>query len=146
MSTRLRLTIFVLLLTLTACFGRTILKENQQKWAEQKITHYKFQLTISCSCGWYTLMPLNIEVKDGQAVSITDKKGQPIPADFAKDFNQGTTVERLFAIIDEELGSTDRMRVSYDPRLGYPTKIDIDVPNTFDLGVSYYINGLEVLK
>jgi hypothetical protein len=147
MSTRTRLTVFVLFLALTACADKTALRENQQKWTSQNVTHYKFELTIGCNCPWRSLMPLKIEVKDGQVVSMTDKDGQPISANYANSFDKATSIENLFAILDKAIGSASKVTVSYDPDYGYPKSIIIDYSKMVsDDEIGYYVKSFEVLK
>ena len=147
MSTRIRLTIFVLFLALTGCAAKTTLRENQQKWAAQNVTHYRFELTIGCNCPWRSLMPLKIEVKDGQVISMTDNNGQPIPANYAGTFNKAASIESLFAILDSAIGSASKVTVEYDPDNGYPKSIVIDYSKlVYDDEIGYYVKNFEVVK
>jgi cytochrome oxidase Cu insertion factor (SCO1/SenC/PrrC family) len=147
MSTRIRLTVFLLFLALTACAGKTELKENQQKWATQNVSHYKFEVTIGCNCPWYNLMPLKIEVEDGQVISMTDNNGQPPPANYAETFNRVASIENLFAILDKAIGSASKVTVSYDPDYGYPKSIVIDYSKmVYDDEIGYYVKSFEALK
>lgn len=147
MSTRIRLTVFVLLLALTGCAARNELQANQQKWASQNISHYRFELTIGCNCPWRNLMPLKIEVKDRQVISMTDKDGQPIPANYADTFNKAASIENLFAIVDSAIGSASKVTVEYDAGYGYPKNILIDRSSlATDDETGYYVKSFEVLK
>jgi hypothetical protein len=147
MFTRIHLTIFLLFLTLTACAGQTALRENQQKWAAQNVTHYKFEVTIGCNCPWRSLMPLKIEVKDGQVVSMTDKDGQPTSANYAATFSKAASLENLFTILDQAIGSASKVTVEYDPDYGYPKSIVIDYSKMVsDDEIGYYVKNFEVLK
>src|SRR5690349_9301931 len=56
----------------------TFLAANREKWESQHITHYRFELHVSCFCAFRDQMPLTIEVKDGKVVSMADSKGQPV--------------------------------------------------------------------
>ena len=147
MSTRLRLTVFALFLFLTACADKTALRENQQKWVAQNVSHYRFEVEIGCNCPWYALMPLKVEVKNGEVISMTDKDGQPIPANYAETFNKAASIEKLFAILDSAIGSASEVNVEYNPDYGYPTKIGIIYSKmTTDNGIGYYVKNFEVLK
>jgi hypothetical protein len=147
MFTRLRLTVFVLLLFLTACSSKTALRENQQKWAGQKITHYRFEVTIGCNCPWRSLMPLTVEVKDGEVITMTDKDGQPTPANYADTFNQAASIEKLFTILDQAIGSASKVTVVYNPDYGYPQSIVIDYSKlVYDDEIGYYVKNFEVVK
>jgi hypothetical protein len=147
MSTRIRLTVFVLLLALTSCAARNELQANKQKWATQNVTHYKFDLTISCLCPWNGIQPFTVEVKDGQVISITDKNGQPIPANYAKTFNEAATIEKLFGIVDSAIGTASKVTVEYDADYSYPKSIRIDYSKSvMDDEIGYYVNNFEALK
>ena len=146
MSTRHCLTVFVFLLALTGCAARNELLANQQKWAAQNVSHYKYDLTISCFCPWSDLMPLKVEVKDGQVISMTDKAGQPTPASYADTFNRAATVEGLFEILDSALGSARKVTVEYDPAYGYPKSTHIDYSMATDDETGYIVENFEVLK
>jgi hypothetical protein len=147
MSTRICLTIFVLFLALTACASKTALRENQQKWAAQNVSHYRFDLTIGCNCPWRSMMPLKIEVKDGQVVSMTDKDGRPTPSNYADTFNKAASIENLFAILDSATGSASKVTVEYDTGYGYPKSIVIDYSKmVYDDEIGYYVKSFEVLK
>lgn len=147
MSIRVRLTVFVFLLALTACAARNAMEESQQKWASQKVAHYKYDLTIGCFCPWRDLMPLKVEVKDGQIVSLTDKTGQPTPPNFADTFNNAATVDGLFKILDSALGRAQEVRVVYDDVYGYPKSIHVDyAKNATDDEIEYTVENFEMLR
>jgi len=147
MSTRICLTVCLLFLVLTGCAARNEMRENQQKWAAQNVTHYKFDLTIGCNCPWRSLMPLKIEVKDGQLVSMTDKNGQPTSTNYAETFNQAASIEKLFGILDHAIGFASEVKVEYDPDYGYPTSIGIIYSKMItDNGIAYHVKNFEVLK
>jgi hypothetical protein len=147
MLTRFRFTVFVLLLVLTACATGSALTQNRQKWASQKISHYSYEVSIGCFCAWRDLMPLKAEVKDGQVVSFTDKSGQPIPANFAEDFNKVSTIDGLFNVLDSVQGKAQEVRVEYDNTYGYPKSIHIDyAKDATDDEMEYTVENFEVLK
>ncbi len=147
MSTRLRFTVCLLCLALIGCAARNELRANQQKWTEQKITHYRFELTIGCNCPWRNLMPLKVEVKDGEILSMTDKDGQPIPASYAETFTRAASLEKLFEILAQALGSASQVKVEYDSDYGYPKSIVIDRSKAvLDDEIGYYVENFVVLK
>lgn len=147
MSTRFRLTVFLLCLALTGCAARNELRANQQKWAAQNLTHYRFDLTIGCNCPWRELMPLKVEVKNGEMLTMTDKDGQPIPANYAETFNRAASLEKLFEILDQALGSASQVKVAYDPDYGYPKSVRIDRSKAvMDDEIGYYVENFVVLK
>lgn len=70
---------------------------NREKWESQNITHYRFDLEISCFCPvfWGT-MPVTIEIKDGQIISMMDVNGIALDDYLYKEIEDTGTIEKLF--------------------------------------------------
>jgi hypothetical protein len=125
-----KITLLILATILAACsFGGSELSRHQVQWQEAGITHYRFQLNVSCFCLFRSQMPLTIEVKDGEIVSMTDVNGEAFPMDdpMSDLVMKHATIDRLFS----ELGSdsvqqADRLTMSFDPTYGYPVEVAID--------------------
>jgi hypothetical protein len=142
-----RLAVALVIISLVACTARSTFQENRQKWASQAVTHYRFQLSMVCLCPWNDILPVTVEVKDGQVVSMVDKDGQPIPSNFANSFNQVATVDKMFDVLDSAIDKADSVKVEYDPLYGFPKSIQIDyIKAAMDDEISYYIAGFELLK
>jgi hypothetical protein len=149
MSTLKRSTLILTLIVLAACSAAATspLAANRQKWESLHISHYRFILSISCFCGFNNRMPLTIEVKDGQLVSMLDRQGQPV-TEFLDIFGKYSTIEKLFNVLDSALnGGADKVTVDYDAQYGYPQAIVIDyVENAMDDEMGFTINKFEILK
>ncbi|GAB4458057.1 MAG: hypothetical protein Kow0070_11150 [Anaerolineales bacterium] len=126
-----KMTLLLLALILAACSaaGGSELSRSQAKWQEAGITHYRFELSVSCFCLFRSQMPLTIEVKDGEIVSMTDVNGEAFPMDdpMSELVMKHATIDRLFA----ELGSdsvqkADRLTMRFDPTYGFPVEAAID--------------------
>ena len=126
-----KLTLLLLALILAACTagGGTELSRNQSKWQDANITHYSFDLSVSCFCLFRSQMPLTIEVQDGEIVSMIDVNGEAFPMDdpMSELVMKHATIDRLFS----ELGSdpvqkADHLTVSYDSTYGFPVEAAID--------------------
>ena len=126
-----KITLLLLALILAACsaVGGSELSRNQSKWQDADITHYRFQLSVSCFCLFRSQMPLTIEVKDGEIVSMVDVNGEAFPMDdpMSELVMKHATIDRLFS----ELGSdsvqgADRLTMSFDPTYGFPVEVAID--------------------
>lgn len=137
---------FVLVLFLSACSGGA-LQSSREKWDSQSISHYRFNLFIGCFCPYADIMPLTVEVKDGQVVSLTDVNGQPIREEFRANFEEAATVERLFAIVESAAsGGADEVKVEYDAAYGFPASISIDyIKEAVDDEIGYQVSNFEVL-
>jgi hypothetical protein len=126
-----KITLLLLALILAACsaVGGSELSRNQSKWQDAGITHYRFQLSVSCFCLFRSQMPLTIEVKDGEIVSMIDVNGEAFPMDdpMSELVMKHATIDRLFS----ELGSdpvqeAENLTMSFDPTYGHPVEVAID--------------------
>lgn len=125
-----KITLLFFAIVLAACsFSGSELSRNQAKWQEAGITHYRFQLNVSCFCLFRSQMPLTIEVKDGEIISMTDVNGEAFPMDdpMSDLVLKYATIDRIFT----ELGSdsvqkADRLTLSFDPVYGFPADAAID--------------------
>jgi hypothetical protein len=126
-----KLTLLLLALILAACTagGGTELSRNQSKWQDANITHYRFDLSVSCFCLFRSQMPMTVEVQSGEIVSMIDVNGEAFPMDdpMSELVMKHATIDRLFS----ELGSdsvqeADHLTVSYDSTYGFPVEVAID--------------------
>ncbi len=145
-----KITLLILALILSACSpGSTELDRNQAKWEAANITHYRYQLGVGCFCPVSGLMPMTVEVQDGEVVSITDVNGDDYPTtDPMSDFIlKYATIYGLFS----ELGSdsvqdADKLSVAYDSTYGFPSDISIDfIELAVDDELYITISGFEPL-
>lgn len=126
-----KLTLLVLALLLTACTagGGTELERNQAKWQDADITHYRFNLRVGCFCPVRELMPLTVEVQNGEVISIVDVNGDVYPStDPMSEFVlQYATIDRLFSELgSDRIQEADKLTVAYDPTYGFPSEVSID--------------------
>ena len=127
--------IFTLMaLVLSACAAaavsgsQTEIGQNQQKWQDANISHYRYHLSISCFCVFVENMPLVIEVQDGKMVSMEFHNGKEIDPSLLELFNKYTTMDQIFAELEAgQNGAADEVTVKYDPTYGFPTEATIDV-------------------
>ncbi len=120
------------------------LERNKRIWRESKVKNYKITLESAIADAFYTtLSPVEIEVRDGKAVSIRHlaKDNKPISMEEAKN-NYGLmlyerrgldTIEGMFELIKQaEEGKTSNgvrtslLEVEYNPKFGYPMSIKFD--------------------
>ena len=107
------------------------LEQNRAKWESRHITHYRMSLDSLGYSYEFDRMPLTVEVRDDQIVSVVDAQGQGISPGkknpFYLDYPQAFTVPGLFTLAQDWIWQKPPMvDVSYDPALGYPDSIDID--------------------
>jgi hypothetical protein len=121
--------ILLLVIILTACsgIGQSDFSRNQQKWQDANISHYRFNLFVGCFCVFSQDMPLVIEVKDGEIISMEYQTGNPLDDGNREYFSKFATIDRLFSELEVDLaGEADEVTVTYDSTHGFPTEISID--------------------
>ncbi|NWG34240.1 MAG: hypothetical protein HXY42_07335 [Chloroflexi bacterium] len=125
-----KIALLILAMILAACSaGGSELSRNQAKWQEAGITHYRFQLNVSCFCLFRSQMPLTIEVKDGEIISMTDVNGEAFPMDdpMSDLVMKHATIDRLFSELkSDSVQTADRLTMSFDATYGYPVEVAID--------------------
>ena len=130
-----KLLVLLMTLVLAACtaMGSAMgndseLDQNREKWQDANISHYRYNLFISCFCIFVEDMPLTIEVQDGQVVSMEFQSGKEIDPTLKADvFDKYATIDRIFAELDADLnGAADVVTAKYDETYGFPTEVTID--------------------
>jgi hypothetical protein len=107
--------------------SRSEIDQNHEKWQDAGISHYRYNLTISCFCIFTQDMPLLIEVQDGKVLSMEFQSGKEIDPSLHELFDKYATIERVFAELKTGLnGGADNVVVKYDPTNGFPTEATID--------------------
>jgi Zn-dependent M32 family carboxypeptidase len=129
-----RLILIVMTLILTACTSvnalgsQSQIEQNQQKWQDAAISHYRYNLSISCFCVFTQDMPLIIEVKDGKVVSMEYQSGKEIDPALLEMFEKYATIDRVFEELKAGInGGADEVTAKYDPTYRFPTEVTIDV-------------------
>jgi len=128
-----RLLFILMTLVLAACSvlnaagSQSEIEQNNEKWQDANISHYRYHLSITCFCVFSQDMPLLIEVQDGQVVSMEYQSGKEIDASNRELFEKYATIDRIFAELEADLnGAADKVTVTYDPTYGFPTELTID--------------------
>ena len=98
----------------------------RDKWQDAGISHYRFNVAISCFCIFTQDMPLIIEVQDGEVVSMEYASGNELDANSLELFNRYATVDRIFAELEKAHAEADSVTVEYDETYGFPTQVTID--------------------
>ena len=142
--------LLLLVFILAACsVGGSEVSRNQKKWNDANITHYRFELNISCFCAFRNEMPLSVEVLNGEVVSMTGADGNIIDATNANYayYASYATIDRLFSELEADLGGeADEVTVKYDATYGFPTDINIDfIKNAVDDELHLSASGFEKL-
>jgi hypothetical protein len=117
------------------------LGRHAQLWARAGIQTYRYTYLPPCDA-CIAAVPVVVDVQNGTVASAHYASDDPMPfLDLAGIF----TVEELFEIIDRAIDDhADALDVSYDPVLGYPSRIAID--RWFEAAgdeFSYQVGGLQ---
>jgi hypothetical protein len=124
--------LFVLLaVILTGCASlvgqaSSEVNSDQEKWQDANISHYRYELAISCFCIFAQDMPLVIEVRDGKAVSMEYKSGKEIDPALLSEFQRYDSIDKIFAELEKAKSEAERVEVTYDEKYGFPTQVTID--------------------
>jgi hypothetical protein len=155
-----KLLLLVLALVLSACAGsanagepKSEVELAREKWEAANISHYRFELHISCFCVFVENMPLVIEVNNGAVVSMEYQNGNEIDQQLLELFNRYATIDKLFDGLEsgfdfagDDQGAADKVTVEYDATYGFPTRIDIDfVEQAIDDELYLSISNFEAL-
>jgi hypothetical protein len=150
-----KLLLVLMTLVLAACTAiagaagnQSEIEQNQEKWQDANISHYRYNLHISCFCVFVENMPLVIEVQDGEVTSMEFKNGAEIDLTIRQDlFDKYATIDRIFAELETDLnGAADKVTIEYDETYGFPTKADIDfLEDAIDDELYLSISDFEVL-
>jgi hypothetical protein len=147
-----KLILLTLIVILTACSTvvPSELNRNQQTWQDAGITHYSFSLHVGCFCAFRDQMPITIEVKNDEIVSMTYPDGTLIAkTDPSYEiFSRHATIPRLFSELEEGLsGGAEKVTVTYDPTRGFPSEIYFDyIQAAADDELSLSVSSFEALK
>ena len=147
-----KITLMLLTLILAACtgVGKSELSRNQSKWQDADIAHYRFQLGVGCFCPVGGIMPLTVEVMDGEIVSIVDFNGNDYPSTdpMSELILKYATIDRLFSELGSEpVQEADSLTVNYDPTYGFPVEVAIDyIELAADDELYLSVSGFEPLQ
>jgi hypothetical protein len=103
------------------------IEQNKEKWQDANISHYRYNLSITCFCIFSQEMPLIIEVQDGEVVSMEYQSGNEIDTGSRELFEKYATIDRIFTELEADLnGAADEVIAKYDTTYGFPTEVTLD--------------------
>ena len=144
-----KLFVLAIALLLAACSTTTEYDQNLVKWQTANVTHYQYDLMIGCFCPFYQDMPLTIEVKDGEVVSITSADGTLLDASDPSYpyYLEYATLDLLFAELKSEQAEAEEVVVTYDPQYGFPAQVSIDrIKLAVDDELSLLVSNFKILE
>jgi len=116
----------------------------KQKWQKVNASHYIYTLQRSCFCPPESRKPMRIRVNNNKIKLVL-----LVPENIEKptNFTGAKTVDELFTLIEQAMQrKAASIKVSYDPRFGYPSNITIDYDKRMaDEEVYYKASGMRLL-
>ncbi|MBX9258737.1 hypothetical protein H1Q63_33260 [Desmonostoc muscorum CCALA 125] len=99
---------------------------NRRLWEKQNISNYRYTFSNGCFCIPDARGPVIIEVRNGKKPLITSvATGQPV--ENPEFFDKYNTIPKLFNVIQDAINrQASSLDVNYNPKLGYPTQINVD--------------------
>ena len=158
-----KLLLFVLAVVLSACTSianagqpKSEVQEARDKWQAAHASHYRYTLFIGCFCAFRDEMPLVVEVKDGEVVSLESQTGKELNPANMEFYERYLTIDRIFdgiesgfkieGNVDTAGDVADEITVTYDEKYGFPSQVNIDfIKNAVDDELSLQITDFEVL-
>ena len=114
----------------------------EQQWRAAALSDYRFDFEQQCFCVAEQRQQVAIEVRGGRVSRVLARAtGQSVAA---SENVRWLTVDDLFRRIAEAQANQTEFRVAYDPRLGYPTRVEIG-SLAADAGVIYIASNLRPL-
>jgi len=142
------LIILLLVVLLTSCSSqnREAYEKNLALWKSKPVQHYRFNLKIGCMCPWSGMMPVTVEVQNGEMLTMVASNGGDITP-FQDTFRPRGTVEGLFDTVYAAMSrGAYSLTVQYDGTYGFPTSIVVNPSKAImDDETGYYVTNFEVL-
>jgi hypothetical protein len=124
------------------------LPASEKLWQNQELKDYDFTLQRQAFAPEDWRGPVNIQVRNGAAVSVTYvSSGAEVTG---SKFDNADTIDKLFTILKDAYAGkgefeqkADTINVTYNTQTGYPTTFFIDVSQTMaDEEVGYTVTNL----
>lgn len=147
-----KLLVLTLVFILAACSvpAPSQYDQNLKTWDGANVTHYRFKLSLICFCIFTDQMPLTVEVKDGEVVSVLNQAGEIVlpTDDLYQYYEPYLTIDRLFSQLGVALsGEAEEVLVTYNPTRGYPADLTIDyIKEAIDDELYIQVTDFEVLQ
>jgi len=126
------------------------LTTSEKLWKDQGLSNYDFTIERQCFCPEDWRGPVNIQVRNGAAISATYvSSGMAVTGG---KFDNADTIDKLFTMLKNAYNGTgdfeqkaDTINVTYDAQMGYPATFFIDVSQTMaDEEQGYTVTNLVV--
>jgi hypothetical protein len=128
--------LFFLVVGCSDSTGPASLNLNRLRWERQNLHDYMYLAERFCFCA--PVGPVYVTVKADTVYSAQAAlTGVSLPR------TEWLTVEQLFDVAERSFGEKDkRVRVEYDPALGYPKLVEVSCPAIADCGFTFTAKNL----
>jgi hypothetical protein len=117
------------------------LERARSLWEAERLADYGYTLTVHCNCPAEYVGPFEVTVRDTWIASAT-WKGEPLEPGRAAIY----PIDDVFVMIERAIQDGTDVDVTYDPQLGYPQLVIIDVEAVaVDGGLAFTIENLSPL-
>lgn len=148
---------FIAFYLITACSPTGVneeeiksLSEAKTHWQSQKPDNYRFHYQELCYCGFTE--KVEVVVEGDSVIAVLDiSSGEPFIVSSEGDEvpvielypNLFPTIDSLFENFEQRLISADEVQISYNEKLGYPTRAYFDmITNAVDDEVTFIVENL----
>ncbi|MDQ3523228.1 MAG: DUF6174 domain-containing protein [Gemmatimonadota bacterium] len=124
----------------------TRLERNRRLWSAAKVDDYRMTVKVQGAMFYAAAV---VEVRDGVPVSVTPSAPTSLPATHsATAFQALDTVEELFEAVQRAIKQKPaRLEVKYDPELGVPVSLYVDVSTTIaDEEHGFAVENFQVVR
>jgi hypothetical protein len=123
------------------------LRRQRQKWESQGITDYRVLSRMICFCVGDATAPVVLHVLNRRLVSVSraDDLTPVPPSEWPLRYY---TIDEMFDLVADTLArGASEVRVTYDPMLGYPTSVYLDMSSRVaDDERQFEMSGLTVAR
>ena len=114
----------------------------ERRWEAARLSDYRYDFEQQCFCLREQTQPVTVEVRGGRVARVVSREtGQPV---VQRENLRWHTIPELFRMAAEARRNGTETKVTHDPRLGYPTRIEIG-SLAADAGVIYIASNLRPL-
>ena len=115
----------------------------ERKWRAAGLVNYRYDFEQQCFCVEERRQPVTVEVRGGRVARVTARAtGREVAQ--REDLRWYTVPELFERVAEARRNGVEPLTVTYDPQLGYPTRIEAG-SLAADAGIIYLASNLRRL-
>lgn len=132
--------------------GRTEHGRHRSLWNESRITDYRMTVDLQKPGHATPMGKFIVTVRGGKIESIRSVNKPDVELSGGKStlkFGPYVTIDEVFGFIERmesENSSWNKREIEYDPRLGYPKKVNLDAAGVMDEELLFHVLEFETLR